>query len=164
MSLFLTLDQYNNVYIHEWLFYLPLIIFIFLIFEPPAVAGRVLWIRFRPSFRPFLLLSFHLFALPSFSAEAFWDWLIRFFFEARHGVRGPCRTVRDSRIFWKKYFCTKYGESGSEIGFFQFFGKFRYYFFSEFDLQRNFILFAVFLHKSLNQSNCRSFKSTISLE
>ena len=79
VSLSLTLDQYNNLYSHEWLFYLPLIIFIFLIFEPPAVAGRVLWIRFRPSFRPFLLLSFHLFALPSFSPEAFWDWLIRFF-------------------------------------------------------------------------------------
>ena len=55
MSLFLTLDQYNNLYSHEWLFYLPLIIFIFL------------FLNLRPwpegcyelgSVRPFVLSSF----------------------------------------------------------------------------------------------------------
>ena len=42
---------------------------IFLLFGPPAVAGRFLWIRVCPSFRP---------SVRKFS----WDWLISFFWNS----------------------------------------------------------------------------------
>ena len=93
------------------------------------------------------------------------------FSETQHGFRGPYGVVRDSQIFEENYL-TKNGEKFPKIGFFEFIGKFSNYFFSEFGLQREFILYAVFLHKchtweksdswdmgqnGLGQSDCRIF-------
>ena len=65
-----------------------------------AVVGRVLWIRVCPSFRP----------------EVFFETGSLVFSETQHGVKGPCVAVRDSQIFWKKYFCPKNGENGPKMG------------------------------------------------
>ena len=55
-----------------------------------------------------------------------WDWLIRFFSETQHGVRGPCGVVLDNRSFQKRKFCL---QNGTKIGLFEFFGKLSHYFF-----------------------------------
>ena len=93
-------------------------------FGPPAVAGRVLWIRVCQSFHSFILPSVWMFS---------WNWHISFFPETQHGGRPMWCYAWKSWDFWKKYFCTKNGENGPKMGqnycFFEFIEKFRHCFF-----------------------------------
>ena len=74
----------------------------FILFGPPAVVWRVLWIRVRPS------------VFPSFRRKFSWDWLI-IFSETQHSVRGPCLVVRDrAGFFLKNLFAPKMGKMGQK--------------------------------------------------
>ena len=75
----------------------------FIFIGPPAVAGRVLWIRVRPS------------VFPSGSFLGIGSLV---FSETQHGVRGPCLVVRDrARFFRKNLFAPKMGKMGQKQGF-----------------------------------------------
>ena len=84
------------------------------IFEPPAVAGRVLWIRVCPSFHPSVLLSGSFLAIGSLVFSETQHVLLK------HTHVLLCVTEPD---FLKKT-CPKNGENGQNIGFLKFIGKF----------------------------------------
>ena len=89
------------------------------VIRPSAVAGRVVQNRvcpyfcplFRPSFRPSFPLSRCFLRIASLIFSKFW-----------HGARIPCEVVRDSWIFWEKFFLPpkleKWGQNESKTGFF----------------------------------------------
>ena len=74
--------------------YILTFIIIFSFNGPSTGAGRVLWICVCPSFRPSVLLSFHL--------EVFSGLAHQFFSEIQHGVRGPGVVVHDRPRFFEK--------------------------------------------------------------
>ena len=68
-----------------------------------AFFNSLLSVRFCLSFNP---------SIWKFSK----DWLISFFSETQHDVRGPCAVVCDrARLFEKKYVCPKNWENGPEM-------------------------------------------------
>ena len=78
-------------------------------------------------------MNWDLSVFPSFhsSVQKFsWNWLVSFFSETHHGVRGLCGFLQGSaRFFKKKYFVPKMEKMGLKIGFFEFIGKFSLEFF-----------------------------------
>ena len=121
--------------------------------------------------------------LPSFCPFVWkfsWDWLISFFLKFSMVLGAHVLLCVTARFFEKSIFVQKIGEMGqkwAKIGFFKFIEKFSHYFFLDF-VSFVFVSF-ILMHKShiweksdswdigqnaLGQSDCRSFKSTISLE
>ena len=83
--------------------------FLFLIFigGPPALAGRVLWNRVCPSFRP------------SVCPGVFLEWYHKFFSKFWHDARNPYEVVRDRAGFSRRnFFAPKIGKMGQKQGFF----------------------------------------------
>ena len=106
--------QFFSIATFKWIFEIPLLNNLFI--GPPAVAGRVLWIRVRPSVLPYFRPSVRKFS---------WDWLISFFWNsARCLGHMSCCAWQGWIFFLKKFFCPENGENGPKTGFFEFIGKF----------------------------------------
>ena len=144
--------------------------------EPPAVAGRVLWIRVRPSVRPFVFLSFQ----PSALLSRRFLWIGSLVFsETQHGVRGSCLVVCGRSGFLKKnLFAQKMGKMGQKQEFLNLLENLVMNFFWIWSIEKFYdvccilaqilylgkIWFLRYGQNALDQSDCSIFKLTISLE
>ena len=105
----MSISKYIRPFLIPWC-NIQCIVFNFVFIGPPAVAGRVLWIRVCPSFCPSVLPS-----------ESFLGIGSLVFSETQHGVRGQC-VVRDRAGFFFNL-SQKWGK-WSKNRFLGFIGKF----------------------------------------
>ena len=111
-------------------------------------------------------------------SECFLEMVSLDFSEFWHGARNPYEVVHDDLILWETFFCPKYLGNGPKIGLFEFNEKFIISFHRICSVMKFFviccvpkqilfwgkILFLRYGQNALSQSDCRIFKSTISLE